>query len=79
MTCVLLNVRERYTFEGIYHKTIHTIKLMLKHHDCLDLDTSYSLSPDDHSRVVLNVPDSNGNDYINASFINVSVHDVTYH
>ena len=31
-----------------------------------------SLSPDDHSRVVLSVPDSTGNDYINASFIDVS-------
>ena len=32
----------------------------------------YPLSTDDHSRVVLHVPDSTGNDYINASFINVS-------
>ena len=30
-------------------------------------------SPDDHSRVILSVPDSTGNDYINASFIDVSV------
>ena len=31
------------------------------------------LPPDDHSRVILSVPDSTGNDYINASFIDVSV------
>ena len=27
----------------------------------------------DHSRVVLSVPDENGSDYINASYIDVSV------
>ena len=40
-----------------------------------DMTTLHALpyfSLDDHSRVVLSVPDSNGNDYINASFINVS-------
>ena len=29
---------------------------------------------DDHSRVILSVPDEAGSDYINASYINVSGH-----
>ena len=32
-----------------------------------------TLHSDDHSRVVLSVPDADGSDYINASFIDVSV------
>ena len=32
-----------------------------------------TLHSDDHSRVVLSVPDEDGSDYINASFIDVSV------
>ena len=32
-----------------------------------------TLHLDDHSRVVLSVPDEDGSDYINASFIDVSV------
>ena len=32
-----------------------------------------TLPTDDHSRVVLSVPDEDGSDYINASFIDVSV------
>ena len=31
-----------------------------------------TLHSDDHSRVVLSVPDEDGSDYINASFIDVS-------
>ena len=32
-----------------------------------------SVTPDDHSRVVLSAPDEEGSDYINASYIDVSI------
>ena len=35
-------------------------------------------STDDASRVILSVPDSDGNDYINASFIDVRINFQTY-
>ena len=31
------------------------------------------IPPDDHSRVVLSAPDEDGSDYINASYIDVSI------
>ena len=37
-----------------------------------DVNASLPLYTDDHCRVVLSVPDENGSDYINASYINVS-------
>ena len=39
----------------------------------MGLDCSLVFHAVDHSRVVLSVPDENGSDYINASYIDVSV------
>ena len=40
------------------------------------LHPSLCIPTDDASRVVLSVPDANGSDYINASYIDVRMHSI---
>lgn len=48
---------------------------LLIHYICQCVLTMHVLSLDDHSRVVLNIQDNTaGSDYINASFVYVSIH-----
>ena len=51
---------------------VHLVNLVCVE-DVGEVGVLFLLSLDDHSRVVLCTPDEKGSDYINASFIDVSV------
>ena len=65
--CDSMCVRQQYCWHLVSFYTIS-----------YDVVVPCPLSPDDHSRVFLSVSDSTGNDYINASFIDVSVMEFQY-